>query len=470
MKSAKLLLVDFASEEGLRDVLRTNLESLFSSDISIQEIAIAKSDFSMSQNELSKAISRARPSLIFFLLSQCSLLPAGQLLQVIKQNWPVIVVIDTAEPNAMLDLLKFGATDFISVPLRSIDIAPRVWRLLEQNKRSGTVIQTLKEKFGTRHLVGESAAFVAEINKFPILAKCDVNVLILGETGTGKELCARAIHYLSPRSGKPFVPVNCGAIPTELVENELFGHEREAFSGAVTSRHGLIHEADGGTLFLDEIDCLPLLAQVKLLRFLQEKEYRPLGSMKMRQADVRVMAASNANLDEAVRKGELRQDLYYRLNVISVLLPPLRDRQEDIPLLAQHFLAKYADRFNKHVTDFSPDAMQELMMYGWPGNVRELEHVIERAIVLSEQQTIVSMNIGQQQMQTDISGASFQETKARMIAQFEKIYIQKLLRAHQGNITKAAQAARKDRRALRHLIRKHKIDVQSFKECVLSSR
>ncbi|HSB09205.1 MAG TPA: sigma-54 dependent transcriptional regulator, partial [Blastocatellia bacterium] len=348
-------------------------------------------------------------------------------------------------------------------PLKAINIIPRVWRLLERVRQQGSAAYALKQKLGLKRLVGESPAFVAEVKKLPVIARCDASVLILGETGTGKELCARSIHYLSPRASKPFVPVNCAAIPVELVENELFGHEREAFTGASSFRPGLINEADGGTLFMDEIDCMSLVAQVKLLRFLQEKEYRPLGSMRMRQADVRVMAATNIDLEEAVRTGKLRRDLYYRLNVIPLVLPPLRERLEDIPLLARHFLAKYSEEFNREMSGFSAAAMQMLLLYEWPGNVRELEHIIERATVMCERQMIGPDDIGLPTGKATAPDASFQEMKAAMIAQFERKYISGLLRVHEGNISKAARAARKDPRAFRQLIRKHNIDVMTFK-------
>jgi len=339
----------------------------------------------------------------------------------------------------------------------------RVLRLRQHPAEEEALPQPSEEKSGLPQLLGESPAFLAEIRKIPLLAQCDVNVLISGETGTGKELCARAIHYLSPRAGRPFIAVNCGAIPVELVENELFGHERGAFTDASTAQGGLIHEAEGGTLFLDEIACLPLLAQVKLLRFLQDKEYRRLGSTKTQQGDVRVVAAMNIDLEEAVREGKLRQDLYYRLNIIPLVLPPLRERREDIPLLARYFLAKYAARLNKDVTDCSPDVMQLLVLYEWPGNVRELEHTIERAVVLSEQAVIHKADLILPRVATAAHQDSFQEAKAKVIAQFERTYIQGLLLAHQGNITKAARAAQKNRRAFWQLMRKHLLDAHSFK-------
>jgi two-component system, NtrC family, response regulator GlrR len=322
--------------------------------------------------------------------------------------------------------------------------------------------QLHKSEPGLRHLLGESPDFVSQARKIPVIAKCDANVLIAGETGTGKEVFARAIHYCSVRADKPFVPVNCGAIPVELVENELFGHERGAFTTAMTLQAGLIEEANGGTLFLDEIDCLPVLAQVKLLRFLQEKEYRPLGAARIRKADVRVIAASNLNLEEAVGNGRVRKDLFYRLNIISFTLPPLRERREDIALLAYHFLNKYSNEFNKDVDEFTPDAVRRLTVYSWPGNVRELEHVIERAVVLCEGPTLNSSDIVLSSLPGECQ-ESLQEAKAREIARFEKNFIQGLLRASGGNITRAAEAAQKNRRAFWQLIQKHRIDVAQYK-------
>ena len=465
MKPA-ILLLDLNPADALCESLRTILDESFRSDFTPQLRGVPSND-AASIEDFARTISQLKASIVLVVLPSDLATKALTLLDSLRRHSPdvpVIAVVDASEPALMLQLLRHGASDFITPPLKPIDVVPRVCRLLEQVRQQGGPMHALKQTLGLKRLVGESPAFIAEINKFPIIARCDASVLILGETGTGKELCARAIHYVSPRAGKPFVPVNCGAIPVELVENELFGHEREAFTGAASSRPGLIHEADGGTLFMDEIDCLPLLAQVKLLRFLQDKVYRPLGSMKMRQADVRVMAATNIDLEEAVRAGKLRPDLYYRLNVIPLVLPPLRERREDIPLLARHFLARYANEFDKSINDFSLSAMQMLLMYEWPGNVRELEHVIERAIVMCEREVIGSEDIQLPRLEPRASEASFQEMKATMIAQFERTYINGLLRAHRGNISKAARAVRKDPRALRQLIRKHKIDVRVFKE------
>jgi two-component system, NtrC family, response regulator GlrR len=375
---------------------------------------------------------------------------------------PIILLGDMDDPDAMFALLKEGARDFITAPFGAVDIIPRVRKLLEGEAESAT--ERVKASLGLRHLVGQNPSFVAEISKIPVVAKCDATVLITGETGTGKELCARAIHYLSPRAKHPFIPINCGAIPADLAENELFGHERGAYTGAASAHPGIIEEAHGGTLFLDEIDCLPPLTQVKLLRFLQDKEYRRLGSAKARRADVRIVAATNTDIEESVRQGHMRQDLYYRLHVIPLALMPLRERTEDIPLLAGHFLNLYADALKKRVTDISTAAMSKLTLYQWPGNVRELEHVIERAVVMSEGPILTEDDITLSRSQPSATPCSFQEGKARAISQFERNYIKGLLVTYRGNISRAARAANKNRRAFWELIRKHRIDVTPFKQ------
>jgi two-component system response regulator GlrR len=376
---------------------------------------------------------------------------------------PLLVVVDEADPDEMIDWIRQLAADFLTKPLKKIDVLPRIWRLLDQSSESESELLRVKEELGMRQLVGESEAFLTEIEKLPLVAKCDASILITGDTGTGKELCARAIHYLSPRASQSFLPVNCGAIPAELIENELFGHASGAFTGAKTTQRGLIDEANGGTLFLDEVDCLPLMAQVKLLRFLQEREYRPLGATKTCKADLRIIAATNVDCETAVREGKLRQDLYYRLNVIQLKLPALRERRDDIPLLAHHFLNKYAIEFNKQVSGFSPDAIQKLIVYEWPGNVRELEHVIMRAVVLCTKPTICSSDIAIPGAEPLAPPKSFQEAKNRMVEQFEKTYIKGLLLSNHCNISKSAKAAQKNRRAFWELIRKHHISVQTLK-------
>ncbi len=459
MKPTNLLLLDFNPFANLGNDLRGILEAALSPEVKLHQEKVEKKP---TASHLAELMSRVKPA-VTFLVSQFSpAKPVQALFASLKDEAaepPVIVVTEEDEPDEVFETLRLGAIDFITAPLTPINIVPRVRRLLSQNDIA------LSDNLSAQHkLIGNSPAFLSEINKIPLVAKCDAGVMISGETGTGKELCARAIHNLSTRASQPFIPVNCGAIPVELAENELFGHERGAYTGAGNAQPGLIQEADGGTLFLDEIDSLPLLAQVKLLRFLQEHEFRPLGSTKTRHANVRVVTATNVNFEKAIKEGKLRQDLYYRLNIIPITLPPLRDRIEDIQLLAEFFRAKYALNFNKLVTSFSQNALQKLLMHDWPGNVRELEHVVQRAVALCE----LSIIRAEDMQLTSFSSSSvvepFKRAKDRAVNHFERNYLQSLLLAYQGNITKAAEAAQKDRRAFWELMRKHRIDAHHLSE------
>jgi len=467
MKPAKILIVSLNPADCLGDDLRAIVESQFEvEEVKICEKIGPRSATTECAQKLGQVIARSNASIVFVVQSKDRLKHTRRLFhspEIEIPKKPLLVVVDEAEPDEMIEWLRELAADFLTQPLKTIDVLPRIWRLLEQSSESQTELMRVKEELGMKQLVGESESFLTEIEKLPLVAKCDASVLITGDTGTGKELCARAIHYLSPRASEPFLPVNCGAIPAELIENELFGHVSGAFTDAKTARRGLIDEANGGTLFLDEVDCLPLMAQVKLLRFLQEKEYRPLGATKTAKADLRVIAATNINCETAVRERKLRQDLYYRLNVIQLKLPSLRERREDIPLLAHHFLNKYASEFNKPVSGFSPDAIRKLILYEWPGNVRELEHVIMRAIVLSTKPIICAAGIAISDSETLPVPESFQEAKNRMVDQFEKTYIKGLLLSNHCNISRSAKAAQKNRRAFWELIRKHQISVQNLK-------
>jgi DNA-binding NtrC family response regulator len=312
--------------------------------------------------------------------------------------------------------------------------------------------------------VGESACFLRVIEKISPLARSEATVLILGETGTGKELFARAIHYHSPRKGKPFIPVNCGALPDHLVENELFGHTKGAFTDASSAEKGLLAEAEGGTLFLDEIDTLSASAQVKLLRFLQDREYRPLGSAKSRIADVRIIAATNADLRQQVQAKRFREDLYYRLKILSLSLPPLRERVEDIPLLATHFLTRYGSQYGQGSVRLSSGALQKLRAYPWPGNVRELEGVIQQAVILASSSTLRpdDLDLPSPYPSRVSEGDSFREAKTQAIGQFERAYLIDLLATHEGNVTRAAKSAGKERRAFQRLLQKYDLNRCAF--------
>lgn len=466
IKEANIFLLNLNPSSDLCCALEEILYSVPNIVVHLKRGVVNIGKSSLRDGELCKTISGDSYDLVFIVLPPNQVEQIKVLLQTIINeiyDLPIIVLIDACRPDEMFSLLRIGIADFITPPLKALDIFPRLWRLIDHNYKAQTLTHKLKEKLGLKKMVGESPSFIREIKKVPKVAKCDVSVLISGETGTGKEMCARAIHYLSPRAGGPFVPLNCGAVPTELMENELFGHIQGAFTSASTSQFGLIREADSGTLFLDDVDCLSLGSQVKLLRFLQEKEYRQLGSAKLLRADVRVIASTNTDLEKSVAAGKLRQDLYYRLNVIPLQLPALRDRREDIPLIARHFLNKYAIQYDKKITDFSSGAMQNLIIYDWPGNVRELEHVIERAVLFCEHAIIRNADIILTHQSKPASNASFKEAKAEFINRFEKNYIKGLLCAHHGNITKAARGAQKNRRAFWQLIRKHQINVQTFK-------
>ncbi len=283
-------------------------------------------------------------------------------------------------------------------------------------------------------LVGESESFVRAIKNIPPLAQSDATVLICGETGTGKELFARAIHYHSPRRNKPFIPVNCAALPDHLFENELFGHVKGAFTDANSSEKGLIAEAEGGTLILDEVDTLSPAAQAKLLRFLQNGEYRPLGSSRSVTANVRIIAATNADLFDRVKAKLFREDLYYRLNALSLIIPPLRERIEDIVHLSNHFLTQYARERNTERRSISSDALRKLMAYEWPGNVRELEGVILRALILTTSSTLQpeDINLPQQSPMPAQENTLLRQAKTNMIQNFELSYLTNLLASTTG--------------------------------------
>jgi DNA-binding NtrC family response regulator len=346
----------------------------------------------------------------------------------------------------------------------------------------------LRESDALSHLVGAAPRFRAAVERLPTIARNSATVVVTGETGTGKELIARAVHYLGPRAEHPFVPINCGALPDTLLEDELFGHERGAFTDARTRREGLISEAEHGTLFLDEIDSLTARAQVALLRVLQGGTYRALGGNRERLADVRFVAATNASLPALVASGRFRSDLYYRLCVLSIHVPPLRERQEDIVPLARHFLTKY-HRGGEGAAppQLSPEAERALISYPWPGNVRELENVIQRSLALALAAVITRADLGLPDGPHDGTEAapppnpvstpgessalpavpdtqwpSFNDAKRAVVESFERQYLVQLLRQHRGNVSRAALSARKERRDFGRLLKKYQLDPRTF--------
>jgi two-component system response regulator GlrR len=285
-------------------------------------------------------------------------------------------------------------------------------------------------------------------------------VFVRGESGTGKELIARAIHLASNRKDKPFVAINCAALPETLLESELFGHEKGSFTGAVRTSKGLFVQAHGGSMFLDEIGDMPLAIQAKVLRVLQERQFHPVGSEQSVDADVRVIVATNKNLEENVKQGSFREDLYYRIHVIPITLPPLRDRREDIPVLVDHFLKKYCEQMNKKITGLTPPAMQRLMLHDWPGNVRELENTIEYAVAMTQQQVI------SEDLILPAKGAPDEAIKPLKEARetFDKNYLIRLLELTRGNVSSAAALAGRYRADVYTLLKKYLINPSDYKK------
>jgi two-component system response regulator GlrR len=306
-------------------------------------------------------------------------------------------------------------------------------------------------------MIGNSAVFVELTRLIRKIAGCDAPVLLEGETGTGKDLAARAIHYEGARRSTPFVPVNCGAIPDSLIESELFGHRKGAFTDAKQDRVGLFAYAHAGTLFLDEVDTLSAKGQVTLLRFLQDQQYRPLGGVE-RSADVRIIAAGNADLVNLAREGKFRLDLLFRLKILHLVLPPLRARNGDTILLAEHFMRACSARFNQPAKTFHPDTLAWFDRYAWPGNIRELENLIYREFVLTDGPEIrVNDSFGSERADDPWHEHNFNQAKAKAIAGFEKAFLTRLMAQTGGNITRAAKIAGKERRALGKLLKKHDI-------------
>ena len=326
-------------------------------------------------------------------------------------------------------------------------------------------------RFLGMNLVGREPVFLDKLSFIQRVGQWDAPVLIQGETGTGKELFARALHYVGARRDYAFVPVNCGAIPDTLLENELFGHERGAFTDAHDRQAGLVSQAQNGTLFLDEVDALSQKAQIALLRFLQDQIYQPLGSTESSWANVRVIAASNSDIAEQVAKREFRRDLFYRLNVLSLPLPSLRDRRNDIPLLADHFLRQISSRYSVPPKTIHPQVLQWMCQYDWPGNVRELENFLHRSMIVTEGSVIDQILGDCKEAGNKPSGeihsrktsvCQFSQAKATAVADFEKGYLIDLMKEFQGNVSRAAKQAGKERRAFGKLLKKNGIHKEDF--------
>ncbi|MGB9698384.1 MAG: sigma-54-dependent transcriptional regulator [Thermodesulfobacteriota bacterium] len=376
-------------------------------------------------------------------------------LKAFKQRSPdTIVIMMTAfgSIETAIQAIKEGAFDYVSKPFKLDEIKLTIQRALEQRKlfkENALYRQELITKYKLENIVGRSPQMLKIYKTIARVADSKSTVLITGESGTGKELIARAIHYNSSRASRPFIAIDCSSLAENLLESELFGHVRGAFTGAIANKRGLFEEANNGTCFLDEIGDISLAMQAKLLRVLQEHEIKRVGGTETIKIDVRIIAATNKNLEALVAEKKFREDLFYRLNVVTIHLPPLRERLEDIELLAEHFLNKFATENNKPVPHLSKEALELLKRYNWPGNVRELENVIERAVTLAQRPLILPEDLPRRIRQEQASPATVGFLPSKIpLSELEKIYIKKVLEETGGNKKKAAEILGIDRRTL----------------------
>jgi DNA-binding NtrC family response regulator len=355
--------------------------------------------------------------------------------------------------------------DFIVWPFRPEELRHRIARLLPRGEPDLSGLRDrLSAELGLANLIGRHQAFLDEIARIPLAASSDGEVLITGETGTGKELSARAIHHLSRRRNLPMICVDCGALPDQLFENEMFGHVRGAFTDAHRAQKGLVALAEGGTLFLDEIDSLSMTGQTKLLRFLQDRSYRPLGSEQFARANVRIIAATNRDLEQAVQEKTFRRDLFFRINVLRLHMVPLRQRADDIEPLARHFLELCCVEMGGPRKTLSPSALQVLRSQEWPGNIRELYNTIRRAALFAEGPRLLPSHLlPPSRAARDDIALTFRDARRQAVSSFERRYVEDLLRKHGGNITRAAREANKDRRAFGRLVKRHEINAQGMR-------
>ncbi|MCD6292285.1 MAG: sigma-54-dependent Fis family transcriptional regulator [Deltaproteobacteria bacterium] len=391
-----------------------------------------------------------------------------ELLRTVKKRTPTtetIMITAFASTSTVIEAMKNGAFDYINKPFKVDEILITVEKALKNSqlqRENLRLRQELEKRFGFDNLIGKSPLMVAIYEIIKQVAPTKTNILICGESGTGKELVARAIHFSGPHKERPFVAVNCAAIPEQLIESELFGHTKGAFTGAVSDTNGYLKEADGGTLFLDEIAEIPPALQVKLLRVIQEKCFQKVGTPKESSVDLQFIAATNQDLQVAVDNGNFRQDLFYRLNVIRIDLPPLRQRQEDIPLLLKHFLQKYSQEYNREIDSFSQEAIQILMNYDYPGNIRELENIVERCVVLESGEGIINLSTLpatiRQISQTGLTTAKLPKEGLdleNVVARLETDLIEQAINQCGGNKTRAAELLGLTFRSLRYRLNKY---------------
>ena len=441
-KPARLLLVD--DDPGLLKLLGMRLVSEGYSVLTAE-----------SGPEALRTLSRDKVDLVVsdLRMDEMDGLQLFSEIQKVQPGMPVIILTAHGSIPDAVAATQQGVFSFLTKPVDKDALYKAIDDALEQSA------PTTDERW-RQAIVARSPLMERLLEQAGMVAQSDVSVLINGQSGTGKEIVAQAIHNASPRRDKPFVAINCGALPEQLLESELFGHARGAFTGAVSSREGLFQAAEGGTLFLDEIGDMPVALQVKLLRVLQERKVRPLGSNRDIDIDVRIISATHRDLPKAMARGEFREDLFYRLNVVNLKIPPLAERTEDIPLLANHLLRQSADRHKPFVRAFSTDAMKRLMAAKWPGNVRQLVNVIEQCVALTSSPVISDALVEQALEGENTALPTFVEARN----QFELNYLRKLLQITKGNVTHAARMAGRNRTEFYKLLSRHELDANDFKE------
>ncbi|HZD39109.1 MAG TPA: sigma-54 dependent transcriptional regulator, partial [Terriglobales bacterium] len=391
---------------------------------------------------------------------------------------PAIILTAHGTIESAVEAMRKGAYSYLTKPFEPQDLLLQIDRALE-NRRLNTEIKRLKgllaERYDFDNIIARSTRMRDVLDIVTRIAKLDSTVYIQGESGTGKELIAKAIHLASNRQEKPFIALNCAALPETLLESELFGHEKGAFTGAVKSTKGLFTQAHGGTLFLDEIGDMPMSTQSKLLRVLQERQFYPVGSEISIDVDVRVIVATNKDLEEQVKKGLFRDDLFYRIHVIPIYLPPLRDRKEDIVPLMEHFLKRFSEQMKKDVKGLTSEALRKVMLHDWPGNVRELENTIEYAVAMTQKDVITPDYILQAKTSSADKAKPFGCSKPSSVAEgmlplreardaFEKDYLVQVLSMTEGNVSQAAKLAGKYRADFYDLLKKHELKAEEFKK------
>ena len=396
----------------------------------------------------------------------------------INPEVPTIILTAHGSIENAVEAMRRGAYSYLTKPFEPRDLLLQIERALE-NRKLNSEIKRLKgllhEQYDFTNIIARSAKMRSVLDVVTRIAKLDSTIHIQGESGTGKELIAKAIHLAGDRKDHPFVALNCAALPETLLESELFGHEKGAFTGAVKSTRGLFTQAHGGTLFLDEIGDMPLSTQSKLLRVLQERQFYPVGSETPIEVDVRVIAATNKDLTELVKKGTFRDDLFYRIHVIPIYLPPLRDRKEDIVPLVEHFLKKCSQQMKKDVKGLTPEALRKLMLHDWPGNVRELENTIEYAVAMTQKEIITEEYVLQGKVNsldgphgaiTEKPGPTDEGLKSLRDARdaFERDYLVQVLSMTDGNVSQAAKLAGKYRADFYDLLKKHELKADDFKK------